>query len=51
MSFPRQELNEESVRSSLDAKDDQEKREAAFAPTSDLVTNYASDQPPSYDTI
>ena len=48
MSFPRQQLNTENTCPSLNTRDDQE---AAFAPTSDLVTDYTSDQPPSYDSI
>ena len=51
MSFPRQQLNAESARPSLNTRNDQEIRETAFAPMSDLVTNYISDQPPSYDSI
>ena len=51
MSFPRHQLNAESARPSLNTRNDQEMGETAFAPTSDLVTNYTADQPPSYDSI
>ena len=61
-SFPRQptvatdnyqipNINTEGTYPPLNTGGDQEMGETAFAPVSNLVTNYTSDQPPSYDSI
>ena len=61
-SFPRQptvatdnyqtpNINTEGTYPPLNTGGDREMRETAFAPVSNLVTNYTSDQPPSYNSI